>query len=69
MAFLNPSDRMIGLGEVGRDLARFEEKKEFFADMTEGDSTGELSMRSLAGETCSVNACLLCDDDPGPRAL
>lgn len=58
---------MIDLGEVGRDLAKFEEKNEVFAEMTEGDSPGELTMRSLAGETRSTGAYLFCDDDPRPQ--
>lgn len=50
----------MGFGEVGRDLARLEVKDEDLADMIEGDSAGELTMRSLAGEAYSTTACLVC---------
>lgn len=43
-------DRMMGLGDVGRDLAKLEEKIEDRAELAEGDSTGDDAMRSLAGE-------------------
>jgi len=46
----SPPERMMGFGEVGRDLARLEAKDEDLADIIEGDSAGELTIRSLPGE-------------------
>lgn len=40
----------IGLGEVGLDLAKFDAKPGIFAECTDGDSAGEETTRSLAGE-------------------
>lgn len=44
---------------MGLDLAKLEAKNEAFADTAEGDSTGEETIRSLAGEKYSPAACLL----------
>lgn len=52
-------DSKIGLGEVGRDLARLEAKNDVLAEAAEGDSAGELTIRSLAGDENSAPACLL----------